>query len=175
MLCDICQKNDATIHIKEIHGSEKKTINLCNQCAAEQGKNAGFQFDPMNPLGMLISKIMPGAPNAAPPDVHLACPTCGWTAPKIRESGGRLGCPDCYKTFDQIIRAVLENMQRGHAHLGKRPGAAGQADAPDSGAARIAELERCREELARAVAAEDYERAAVLRDRVRDLKEGSDE
>lgn len=176
MLCDICKKNEATIHIKEIHGSEKKTLNLCGHCAAEQGKTAGFQFDPMNPLGMLINKIMPGAANpaAASPETMLVCPVCGWTPARIRESGGRLGCPQCYHTFERMIRAALENMQRGHTHFGKRPGAAA-APPPDDGAGRAAELERCRRELARLVAAEDYEQAAVIRDRIRELQESESE
>ena len=33
MLCDICKKNEAVIHIQEISAAGKKIINLCNECA----------------------------------------------------------------------------------------------------------------------------------------------
>ena len=33
MLCDICKKNEATIHIKEMHHGKWTSLNLCAECA----------------------------------------------------------------------------------------------------------------------------------------------
>ena len=35
MLCDNCKKNEATIHIKEVHDGKVVASNLCADCARE--------------------------------------------------------------------------------------------------------------------------------------------
>ena len=36
MLCDNCKKNEATIHIKEVHDGKVVASNLCADCAREK-------------------------------------------------------------------------------------------------------------------------------------------
>lgn len=96
-------------------------------------------------------------------DVISACPVCHFTLEDYRRTN-RLGCPDCY-TF------LAHELHQGEEE--DTPAAPGKP-APrkaKSPAAAKAELES---ELQAAVEREDYERAATLRDRIKQLtdKEG---
>lgn len=176
MLCDICKKNEATIHIQEIHGQEKKSLNLCSGCAAEHEKTSGLNFGGFNLAEMLYNIGKYGNPGGAPDQKPAApeapvCPVCGWTPATIRESGGRLGCPHCYDTFAPLIRQAIETVHRGSLHLGKRPAGSGAGSPDDNRAAWLAELEKCRKELPELIRSENYEQAAVVRDRINELKQ----
>lgn len=170
MLCDVCKTNVATIHIKEMHGGETHTSNLCSGCAAEKEKNGelsalGFNLAEMLcNLGKISSGVKPQRGKAA--DNTGACPNCGWTLQKIRAFGGRLGCPECYTAFAPLLAEAIRNVHRGSVHLGKRP----QSVPQDSRAAQEAELENRRRELESLVKREEYEEAAACRDRINQLK-----
>ena len=153
MLCDVCKKNEATIHIKEMHGGETHTANLCAACASEKEK-----------IGKISSSAKP--PQEAPAGAATVCPKCGWTIDKVRNFGGRLGCPHCYTTFAPMLAEAIKNVHRGSVHLGKRP----QSVPQDGRAALEAELDNRRHELDALVKREEYEQAAVCRDRINQLK-----
>ena len=77
-----------------------------------------------------------------------------------------LGCADCYKAFETPLAPLLERAhESGTHHVGKMPRRAG------SGEQRQALLTRMRKRLAEAVAGEDYELAARLRDEIRRYEE----
>ena len=175
MLCEICNKNEATIHIQEIVGGKKKSLHLCSACAAAKQQGAGMDLGPFDLAGLLYK--LSGAESAAAPEnggekeekSELVCPVCDWTAEKLKKSG-RLGCGNCYKVFASLLADPLKNMHRGSAHLGKQP------------VGRGTELCRCRQELARlqqdlqkAVELENYESAAELRDQINELKKRCEE
>ena len=167
MLCDICQKREATIHIKGIIGKLQKTLNLCAECAAEHEKTAGIHFGAFNLAEMLFHFNPAEAeekPRAEAPGP--VCPTCGWTGEKLRKSGGKLGCADCYRTFADVLKPLLKQIQMGERHLGKRPG----APAAGNTAALLAEMTRCRTQMAAMIRIENYEEAAAIRDRIRALQ-----
>ena len=182
MLCDWCKKNEAAIHIQQITGSEKKLLHICHECAAGKFKfGAGIGFNPVELAELLyelISKKTEGKDHAAEPDSAAAeeigrqlfppCPCCGWTIDKLRETG-RVGCPDCYRSFRTVIDGALADVNsRGH-HIGKIPGAACSGS---DGALRDSrwELAEALVRLNEAVAGEKFERAAVLRDRISILR-----
>ncbi len=170
MLCDVCKKNEATIHIKEMHGGETHTSNLCAGCAAEKEKNGelsalGFNLAEMLcNLGKISSVAKPTRESST--EFTAVCPKCGWTLQKVRAFGGRLGCPDCYAAFAPLLSEAIRNVHRGSVHLGKRP----QSMPQDGRAALEAELENRRHELDALVKREEYEQAAICRDRINQLK-----
>ncbi len=170
MLCDVCKKNEATIHIKEMHGGEVHTCNLCAVCAAEKEKNGELSALGFNLAEMLcnLGKISSGAKPLPESSAAFSavCPKCGWTLQKVRAFGGRLGCPDCYAAFAPLLTEAIRNVHRGSVHLGKRP----QAVAQDGRTALEAELESRRHELDALVKREEYEEAAICRDRINQLK-----
>ncbi len=45
MLCQICKINQATIHIQEIIGNEKKTMHLCAECAEKKAMDSPMLKD----------------------------------------------------------------------------------------------------------------------------------
>lgn len=170
MLCDVCKKNEATIHIKEMHGGETHTSNLCAACAAEKEKNGelsalGFNLAEMLcNLGKISAGVKPSRGNST--EFAAVCPKCGWTLQKVRAFGGRLGCPDCYAAFAPLLAEAIRNVHRGTVHLGKRP-----QSMPQNGRAALeTELETRRHELDAMIKREEYEEAALCRDRINQLK-----
>lgn len=119
-------------------------------------------------VAVQLHKIVDGV---VTPDVRAGasrqcCPQCGFTAADWKELG-RLGCPDCYRTFGAAIRRQLPSLHGGaEVHWGKIPHCEGEALA----AACRQRVGRLREQLAAAVRREDYEQASDVRDRIHELE-----
>lgn len=161
MLCQRCGQRQANISITKVINGKKGEAHLCQQCAAEVGE---FGFD--TPGGMSFQGFLSGLLNhsvwgqpAVPQE--SSCPTCGLTYDHFRQSG-RLGCADCYEAFDEELNQLLHRIQAGTVHKGKNP-------RHDPGKEER-ELDRLQSELKEAVEAEEYERAAELRDAIQALK-----
>lgn len=180
MLCDICNINEATIHVQEINQGKKKTLNICTHCAAEHNLSEkeieGFNLAEI--LYNLSSQMLNKQPheevneNESPslenPDFsdflkHLKC-TCGWDTVKFRETG-RLGCAECYKVFAPLLKDALKSMHKGTFHIGKVPGA--QVDQNGKIAMKIMSLQKKLEEC---VQKEEYEEAAKIRDEINKIR-----
>ena len=97
------------------------------------------------------------------------CPNCGLTIADFKRTG-RLGCARCYATFDVSLRGLLRKLHGGTQHSGKvyLPPDPTETD-------RTARVVGLRRSLSRAVEAEDFERAAALRDQIRRLEAGGEE
>ncbi len=93
------------------------------------------------------------------------CPMCGITFSEFRK-GGRLGCPYDYVVFEEDLVPLLLNIHGSHEHTGKVPVHGG------GNPERQFRLKRLRQELQRAVDAEDYEKAGRVRDRIRGVEAG---
>jgi protein arginine kinase activator len=95
--------------------------------------------------------------------VPATCPGCGLAYNEFKAKG-RLGCPTCYEAFAPVLVPLLEKVHGAAAHTGRAPHrVAGEREAREA----LAGLE---EELTQAVAAEQYEKAAELRDRIREMR-----
>lgn len=97
---------------------------------------------------------------------RVQCPGCGMYYSTFRETG-HLGCAACYASFRQSLRPLLRRIHGEPRHLGKAPHRDGERFA------RRREMQRLHEELERAIGREDYERAAALRDSIRQLEQTS--
>ena len=182
MLCDICKQHEATIHIQEIVNNNKKAIHLCSECAVKKSQNdPSFDFGGFNLAEMLynISESQGGIPGLSPASkeetdddaeskdsVNLKCIDCNWTLKALRQTG-RVGCPQCYNVFREVIENALENMHRGKLHVGKRPGNKGA----DKSSNLMLELMNLQKELDEVIQREEYEKAAKLRDKINKLKD----
>jgi protein arginine kinase activator len=164
MLCVNCNQREATIHLTQIVDNEMSTFHLCESCAAEKGlsPSLGAEATPLTGFLAQMGKVETGEATAQPG----ACPGCGLTLAEFRRTG-RLGCVQCYGQYGSHLRALLRRLHGGTQHVGKvfLPADAGQSDR----AARLASLRRS---LQRSVDAEDFERAAMLRDQIRELDVG---
>ena len=175
MLCDICKKNEATIHYKEIVGGQQKSLNVCAECAQKHEKASGMNFGAFNLAEMLFNlgkhtgKTAEDTESAAPE--QLTCKECGRTVKDLHDSGGRLGCAACYISFAPLLEDVLNRVQRGKVHVGKRPGA--KRRTAGNAAVNAAKLAALRKELDTLVKVENYEKAALVRDAIRELEKST--
>ena len=179
MLCEICQKNEATIHIQEIVGGKKKSMHLCSSCAAAKQQQDGLDFGPFNLAGLLYKLSGSEIDNVNMPEnadsennsgsPKLVCPVCSWDERRLRTSG-KLGCENCYRVFGSLITGALKNMHRGVAHLGKHP--SGKGTELCALHSKLSQLQR---KLQQAVEVEDYETAALYRDQINELKKSCEE
>jgi protein arginine kinase activator len=95
--------------------------------------------------------------------VAKMCPGCGLNFSQFRQTG-RLGCAECYQVFETELGGLVERAQNGGSHhTGKSPKRAGTS------IDRQLLIQRLVRELDHAVAAEQYERAAELRDRLHNM------
>ena len=92
-----------------------------------------------------------------------ACPNCKYTLTQFKKTG-RMGCPVCYTTFKDVLESALKNMHKGTRHIGKAP--AGIKERLDLSQ----KLEEFEESLREAIALENFEDAAILRDQIKDLR-----
>lgn len=172
MLCEKCGKHEANSHFKSNWGGAVTERHLCSDCAREEGflgGSAGFAG--------LLGAFLGHAPAAR----ESRCPRCGTRWSDIANSG-RVGCEHCYSAFSRELSPTIENMFGRSTHRGKvARGAAAQGSPPaqaEGGGEKAPspgpedKIQALRAELSRAIAAEQYERAAALRDEIRGEEAG---
>lgn len=160
MLCCVCKQKEATVHLTQIAGEKMQKVDLCEDCAKEKGVNdpAGFSLADLL-LGLGASQEMAEATGGA----ELKCPQCGFTQADFKKAG-RLGCSHCYDTFSEGLESLLKTMHKGTRHKGKVPQALrGTQDLKEK-------LVTLQKRLEKAVADEDFEQAANVRDEIKALK-----
>ncbi|NLE65424.1 MAG: hypothetical protein GX606_05880 [Elusimicrobia bacterium] len=108
---------------------------------------------------------------------ELKCPTCGLTYDEFRKLG-RFGCAQCYVAFHSQLRTLLKKIHGSNSHLGKHPEHVSPLvidEVPSSGAVTDPgeeALDHLRLRLQKAIMEEDFEQAAVLRDKIRKIEQG---
>lgn len=166
MLCDNCGKNEATMHYTEIINGKKKVMHLCSECAKN---NNEFEspFSIHNFLtGLLESK--PDGPMKVDYVEPKKCEGCGMTYGKFKQTG-KFGCDQCYEAFKDRLDPLFKRIHGHNNHTGKVPKRAG-------GRIRVRkEIKDLRDKLEKSIKSEEFERAAELRDKIRDLKSKIDE
>ena len=161
MPCDQCREREAVIHLTQIVNEQVTTLHLCERCAAEKGVESpsGVVKTPLGSFLAAMGKNLPETVSA--PRSGDTCGRCGGTLQDFRESG-RLGCPECYRSFEVPLRDLLRRLHGSTHHVGERY--ADRAAPPEEARVETAEL---REQLRLAVETENFELAAELRDRLR--------
>ncbi len=163
MQCQVCQKKTATIHLTEITNGVRQEVHMCEQCAIEQGVTAKNQLSVNELLSQLLAS-QPSDDELNGPSEETCCPECGFVLKQFRKHGV-LGCPNDYEIFEKELLPLIESAHGGRSrHCGKVP-----AKLPESTRQEI-ELSSLRDKLNAAVAQEDYEEAARLRDRIQDIE-----
>jgi len=161
MLCEKCKKNTATIFYQQIINGEKREYHICEECAANMQN--GVSFDTIF-KGFLDSFISMGTTGYTKHNAFF-CPTCKLSFEDFRQTG-KVGCADCYNAFKEQLIPVLKNIQGSVRHSGKLPKKAGAELSTKR------ELENLKSRLKKAVEKEEYEEAAKLRDKIRNLEGG---
>jgi Uncharacterized protein with conserved CXXC pairs len=161
MKCEICGLKDAVIHIRQIQKDLVHELHICEECAQEKGLIREEESE--LPISNLLSGLLEGKDVTGSNDVPEVCPRCGLKASEFRKQG-KLGCPECFKAFEKDVKAIVSQMAARPRHTGKVP----QTLAIEQSAGAMGE--GLRDELRDAVEREEYELAARLRDRLRELE-----
>jgi len=168
MLCQDCNKLESTVHLTQIVNNKKVVLNLCKNCAEERGFHSPFENLPF-PLAEFVSGMVGSSKKTAvkgekKKSKGVACSSCGMTFDDFAKAG-RLGCANCYATFRVDLTDLLRKIHGSCDHRGKVP--AGTSDALKP----LREERQLREDLKRAIEQEDFEKAANLRDKIREMSE----
>ncbi|MEW6182726.1 MAG: UvrB/UvrC motif-containing protein [Bacillota bacterium] len=163
MVCERCNKRPATVHYTEITNSKKQEIHLCEECAREAGIT-GFGVMPQFVLHNLLGGLYEEQKAPVEP-AYGRCLNCGLTEQEFA-GRGLFGCADCYTSLRPAVDQILRRVHGTTQHIGKLPQRCGKL------AGKKQELKRLRRELEAVVRKEEFEKAAEIRDRIRDLEKG---
>lgn len=164
MLCEECGKRPATVHVQKIVNGQRSESHLCQECATARGELSIF-LQPFS-VNSLLSAMLgseTGAPRAVSSGKAARCSVCGLGYEDFARTG-KLGCGHCYEEFEKPLEGLLRRIHGSDRHSGKVPAKAGQ------GAVARRELDGLRAELAKAVQNEEYEKAASIRDKIREIE-----
>lgn len=165
MLCEDCKQKPATIHYTQVVGGVSRQMHLCAACM--QKRKVGLDLGDMQGL---LSSLLSGmgamnedeADRREPEENQLKCTRCGMEFSRFRKTG-MLGCAQCYQEFREQLAPILKRIHGRVQHAGHVPPSVNRAQ-------RVREeMNRLKAEMNEAVAREDFERAAQLRDQIRAL------
>ena len=161
MICNVCGQNEATIHLTEILNNQMMEVHLCEACADQKGADFKSHFD----FNKLLASLADFGAELKPERVSaLVCKDCGMTYEEFGKTG-RLGCANCYQTFEKLLTPLIKRIQRDTKHAGKAPSkTTGEVK-------QTLELRELQERLRKSVQSETFEEAAKIRDRIQELQE----
>lgn len=163
MTCGECGEREAVVTLTQVIEGTVRTIGLCERCAADKGIQTTATVE-QTPLGGFLSALWKAEGAAAEGLIPgERCPGCGASFGDFRETG-RLGCAECWQTFEPALRHLVRRYHGSTVHHGQRHVAPGTGPGRRDDA--VAAL---REQLRLAIAAENFELAAELRDRLKEL------
>lgn len=175
MKCQKCGMREATTHIKTVKNGEYAQYELCSQCAKEMGYTNIFsdmENEFSNFLGSFFGNALPARTQAT------RCENCGSTYNEIAKSG-HVGCVECYDTFWEQLMPSIRRMHGNTTHCGKTPHSleytkseenitnASETESVNDVNSQIALL---KQSLDKAIKEQNFEEAAKLRDKIRELE-----
>jgi protein arginine kinase activator len=168
MLCDICGKNPATVHLTEIIDEKMNELHLCEECARNKSAAMEQQFG--------LSDLLAGmadfekSSTSKEEEITAKCPSCGLTYADFKKIG-RLGCGECYNAFRKYLAPLIKRIHGSNQHVGKNPvKAKSPAAKPARKKAGSAGLTELKNQLQKAIQQEAFEEAARLRDQIKELE-----
>ncbi len=157
--CDLCDKNPAVMTVRQMDKDGKVTeFEVCADCARKRG------FAEAEKIKMSVAEVLAEVKGkTAEEDRNLVCPRCGMSFADFKRLG-RLGCADCYEHFRSKLEPLIRRIHGAVQHVGKTT-RTGRKQAQLK-----MNTQRLREELQDAIHAENYEKAAKLRDQLKRAK-----
>ncbi len=167
MLCQNCGKHEATTHIKSVVNGEYTQLHLCTDCAGKLGYGdvfSGFGFDLGDFFGNFFSKPKANLPVSK----TERCEKCGMSFEEIVKSG-KIGCADCYEKFYDMLLPSIRRIHGKTQHNGKTAKASAvQPEVKEKTKEEI--IEELKSEMKTAIEEQNFERAAEIRDRIKELE-----
>ncbi|MFC1806739.1 UvrB/UvrC motif-containing protein [Candidatus Omnitrophota bacterium] len=174
MVCDLCKKRKSSVHLTEIVNDEVTELHLCEECAKAKGAEMQQHFSIADLLSGLVD--FPMEPEHKKEHIKIRCKNCDMAYADFKKLG-RFGCEHCYEAFRRALYPLLKSIHGTSRHIGKEPKSAPPKPTKSAKAKVVKKSEKqiiaeLREELTQAIENEDFEKAAVLRDKIRMLARG---
>ena len=183
MLCEMCGKAPATFFFRQTKNGHTIEKNLCADCAKKQG--LASEFLPFGAgsdanddfFGNLFGSFLEEKPKIVETET---CPKCGMTLSELFHNG-KVGCDRCYTVFRSALMPTISKIHGNVKHCGSRPSKVEEADGAEASDAPKREptadekITALREQLKIAVEKQEYEDAAVLRDKIRMFEKEQEE
>lgn len=169
MICEKCNKNEATIHLVKIVNGKKEHLMICEECASEMG-DLIIESEERLESNLDFHKILSGLveyinkeekKNKIPLD--KTCPICKTTYEEFKNTES-FGCSNCYEIFEEGAISIIRKFQGSSKHIGKIPEKLKEAYLRDE------KIKALKISLDEAINFEDYERAAFIRDEIKKEK-----
>ena len=170
MLCQSCKEKNASLHYTQNINGHITEMHLCKECAAK----AGLLEDSKkiwNPFGYseeetmldgLLGSIFSTPSNSKVVETTV-CPFCGMRMGEFIRNG-KAGCAKCYTTFKAYVLPSLQKLHGNTRHAGKIPKGRAVTKTKEE---KLADLKNL---LNKAVASQEYEKAAEYRDKIKELE-----
>ena len=158
--CSGCKKK-LTIHLTEIVNGKMSEMHLCDQCPKLQSIQSEKQFG----LADLLSGLADFEKTVKTEETTgIKCDNCSRTYEDFRKFG-RLGCGYCYEAFRTQLSTLLKKIHGNNQHHGKSP-----LHISASSKKKGYELQNLKKKLIEVIEMEDFEKAAILRDEIREME-----
>ncbi len=161
MNCDACKQKTATVFLTQIVDGKMQKVNLCEACSKEKGVT--------DPTGFALADLLLGlgaSEEMEKSNSGVRCSVCGFSQADFKKTG-RFGCSNCYDVFADGLESMLKNMHKDTEHKGKVPARLLKAKL------REEEMKAIQSDLRKAISEEQYEAAAELRDRLKQMEAGT--
>ena len=166
MKCQKCGSNNANTHIKTVVNGEFKEYDLCSECAKQMGYTNVFgdiENEFSNFLGSFFGNVLPARTQAT------RCEFCGSSYSDIAKSG-HVGCANCYNIFGEQLLPSIRRIHGNTAHCGKNSGKADRQSSKPQEETKEQKIKRLKAELDTAIKEQNFEHAAELRDKIKEME-----
>ena len=143
--CTLCKRKTCIIY-KELKQGKIESCSMCSACPILQSK-----------IGL------PAEEQSLDPNSSLKCPQCQTSLNEFT-IGGIVGCANCYEIFEPFLTQQLHNTNATTIHIGSSPSFAKNENI-------TIKIESLQVALNEALSSENYEKAAFIRDQIKNLNE----
>lgn len=156
-MCEKCGINPSAVTLTKVINGKKSVVRLCASCAQENNIYKDLNMD----LGFssLFSSFF--NESEAEDSKITSCPVCSMTSVEFLKHG-KPGCANCYSVFESSMAPLLKKIHSTTSHTGKVYGSTGGKSEN--------KIDLLKARLKEAIAKEEYEKAARLRDEIKEME-----
>ncbi len=165
MLCQKCHKKQASVHIKNNINGDISELSLCADCAEKEKLQSFWSFSSDKLFSGFFSDSIFGSDYLPK---QKTCPLCGATRADLAASG-KAGCAKCYEVFGEELSRIIKSIHGNTLHSGSKPGKHLEQ------VEKSRKLEALKKEMQSAVEDQNFEKAAQLRDKIKEIESGKEE
>lgn len=183
MKCQNCGEQEANIRYTQIVNGVKEELHLCSECAEKLGLDEmdfSMPIDFSSFFGEFLEDNNTDVFQEYFPKQEQ-CHQCGMTFDEFANTG-KFGCANCYQVFQNQLQQLLKNIQGSDTHVGrkamvntKQEKEEKQKQVKEKKTEEVEEttdkIEELKQELKQAIQIENYEKAAEIRDEIKQWEE----